>query len=264
MIVFGMKRAVARVLLAACAGVFGPFCFAQTEAPPDTFDKRISRLEELWNGQSTDEYYAEALRITKDIGHCRDRTTRVRNATALLETLLSKVSTSPGTETDDLRAMVFLVDGLETDASDSDMEARAKLKLMCRCLAEIRKEIIPGYIPKPAYMNVGPPAGFSRSGLRFAGMDPATIEDPADRAQYIAAKKQNHENGLTNHRQETLRAWEKIVARRVIGEMAWASKGRGDRFPDTLSECVKIAGLTKDEEGQLAEKIREGRNGGQR
>ena len=82
-------------------------------------------------------------------------------------------------EIDDLSAMNNLASYLISYADATSEDRRVNVRLLCKYLGKIRKEIVPNYKPKLVVANVPPPPGVPG----MAGMSPEAIKDPGSKSQ---------------------------------------------------------------------------------
>jgi hypothetical protein len=210
------------------------------------------RLEELWKGGKTSEYYQQASKIAEEILSGDATDTKDEAAAELLESLLSKAAVSTKATTYyDLFAMRKVASYLIPPERFSAEERRINARLLSKFLGEIRNEIVPNYQDRPVTMNVAPPPG---TPCAVAGMDPDAIDDPVARAQYKEAIRQNDENNLMNTRQFVLRNIELELSTHIVAYLIDAFQAPGT--PQSLvDECIKNAKLTDAERKELESKI---------
>jgi hypothetical protein len=250
--IFCQKPSFILVLVATSVIGFANPCWGKDEEPVVMLDKQISQLEGLLEAGKTDDYWAEAARMTRELVAAPPSDAGSKVARRLFKSLLTKGAKLPKTGTDDLFTMQKLASYLLSNTNASAEERRATVPLMCAYLGEIRNETVPNYERKPVTRNVAPPPDVP--GPAAAGMDPDAISDPVARAKYKEAIRKNRENILMNTRQTVLRRMNVEMSAPIVDYMIAIF-----RTPDTphtlVDECIRNARLTAEETKKVEDAI---------
>jgi len=121
---------------------------------------------------------------------------------------------------------------------------RVDVQVLASALGKVRSELVKGYEFKPVFANISPPGEIK--GGAIAGMNPAVIADPVERAQYENAIRKNNENGISNARQAMLSELDQEFASLVMGRVKKAFHG-GELSTNAAQKCVKAVMLSEDE-----------------
>lgn len=192
--------------------------------------RRVADLELTWRDGSGDrqyEYYVAASVIARDLFRYEQADANSA-ALVLLDNLMAKRGEPRPEVSDsdfevgaaDLIAIGDVARYLLAPGNAASGPQEPKVRPFSRVLGLVRSEILPGYTPKPATMNVPPPAG--KGGMTFTGMDPNAIADPVAREKYKAEIRQNRLNNLSNkrQRQRQLQRMETEFAKPVVAYLS--------------------------------------------
>lgn len=236
------------IVAASIIGCANP-CWGKDKEPVVMNDKQVSQLEGLLEAGKTDDYWAEAARMARELVAAPPSAAGIKVARRLFKSLLTRGAKLPRTGTDDLFTMQKLASYLLSNTNASAEERRATVPLLCAYLGEIRNETVPNYKPKRVTENVAPPPGVPG----VTGMAPDAISDPVVRAKYKEAIRKNQENSLMNTRQAVLRRMNVEMSAPIVDYMIAVFKA-----PDTpqtlVNECVKNARLTDAERKEVESK----------
>lgn|SRR5574337_97358 len=238
------------------AGLLLPFangekaCFGMDQEAAK-LDREVLQTEDLWKAGNAREYYSKTKKIAADIKMNSPRGDLDKIAAKLLDSLLSKEAKVEETGLDDLSAMNKLASYLTANTNVTSEDRRINVKLLCKYLGKIRKEIVPNYQPKPVVPNVAPPPGVPGA----AGMSPEAIKDPVAKAKYEAAIRENQVNNLENSRQAELRSTETDMSPPVKAYMVETFRV-GDISSDSFTQCINNAHLDDKEKEEVVKKIR--------
>lgn len=226
-------------------------CFGVDQESIAKHEQEVSQVEELWKKGNIREYYSKASKLAKDIEMNSPTSDLNTVAAKLLDNLITKEVKIEEVGTDDLSIMQKLAAYLISYTSASDKDRRINVKLLCRYLGKIRKEILPDYKPKPVVANVPPPPGVPG----FAGMSPEAIKGPAARARYEASIRENQENNVMNRRQAELGSQVREMTKPIMAYITETFHAN-DISSGLFTECVHGAGLREKEKEEVINKVR--------
>ena len=290
-------------------------CFGAEQKTIAMLDKQVMQLEETWKAGETNEYFLKAREIAKIInphmnityteeqyeeanklrkaGKTNEYYAKIEDfdkeilshsitgnlnkiAAKLFDNIISKKANIINVGNNDLYALEYLRSYLVANGKTSIEERRINALLLSRYLGKIRKELIPNFEPKRVMSNVAPPRD-ARGGFMFSGMNPAAITNPIVRAQYEAAIRENHENGLMNSRQYALRSvGDEFTTKGIIDYIIKTFRGDvaemggkqavimdniiktfdgDDASIGLLAECIQAANLTDKEKEEVLKKV---------
>jgi hypothetical protein len=234
------------------------------EESPGPFDKRLAAIENVWKKEGWVKYYEAADKLATDILAAGEKSDQNRVAASFLEITLAKeldVGAIPQDDLyvhhkDDVEVMDKLASYLDSNEKATTEESRTNVLLVCRYLGRLRKELVPNYKDKPVFAKVMPPKEFG--GYSDNTMDEEeimdAIADPAIRAKYRAAIRENAENQFLNARQQKLKGKAAVTAANLLNVMF-------DVFADwedssaILAKCAKEARLTDKETKELKSRL---------
>lgn len=232
--------------------VHGEVCFGQKKEAV-SMDTKISGAEDAWNQGNHSKYYSNAAAIAREIKANPSKANMNGPASKLLGSLLSKQADLKEVGTSDLSTMKVLAACLASNDDASINERRLTVRLLCKYLGKVRKERVPDFKPKPVEENVAPPPGVPG----FAGMSPDAIKDPAARAKYEQAIRENQDSARQNSRQAELEGMEWAMHKQLKSYMLRTFKA-SDVSSTELLQCMSEASFDekerKDIEGELKRK----------
>lgn len=261
-----MTRMKLQVVLAAFAGLamqaVGSAAYAQAESPlavprRSSLAVQIDELERSWtmhSGAGQYRYFAEAIAIASALSG-KDRGEAEVGSLRLLNNLLMKRATSVEVGAADLVAQSRVARFVLAHLANTPEQRRAQAQSLAELLKRVRRELQAGYVPKPVYMNVAPPAG---QGPRLAGMSPDAIVDPSAREKYEEAILQNQLDNLTNTRQAELQRMNEELGKAILGQLRQRAAA-GELNVEVIEGLLRAPGFSAEEKESLTQAVHDAR-----
>jgi hypothetical protein len=213
-------------------------------------DKQVLQVEDIWKTKNIHEYYLKATNIAKDIMINSPTSNLNTIAAKFFDNLISKEVKIEEVELDDLLVMKKMASYLISNINASVEERQINVKLLCKYLGKMRKEVVPNYTPKLVVANVAQPAGTPGA----AGMSPEAISDPIARAKYEASIRENQGNSRMNSRQVELRSIEWEMSKPIIAYTIGTFHA-SDISSALFTECINSASFNDREKEEIVSKV---------